>query len=65
MVAARTSNLKESRYRAEKDGQIDVYTKEEYYGMQGIVQIINSMFSGTGDKTDKPKGAQNMSAMGR
>ena len=60
MVAARVSNLKESRYRAEKNGEIDSYTEKDFYGLKALTTVFNQMFSNTGGNDSKPKGAKNM-----
>ena len=59
MVAARVSNLKESRYRAEKSGEIAAYTEKAYYGMQALTTVLNQLFSNTG-KQEKQGGAKNL-----
>ena len=48
MVAARVSNLKESRYRAEKYGEIDSYTEKDFTGLKAITTVLNQMFSNSG-----------------
>jgi hypothetical protein len=60
MVAARVSNLKESRYRAEKNGEIDAYTEKDYYGMKALTTVLNQLFSNTGGKREKQGGAKNL-----
>ncbi|MGL4949624.1 MAG: hypothetical protein ACRC5M_04520 [Anaeroplasmataceae bacterium] len=62
MVAARVSNLKESRYKAEKDGEINSFTEKDYTGLKAITTVINAWFSGKEQTIDKPKGAKNISA---
>ena len=59
MVAARVSTLKESRYRAEKSGEIDAYTEKDYYGMKALTTVLNQLFSNTG-KQEKQGGAKNL-----
>lgn len=64
MVAARVSNLKESRYRAEKYGEIDSYTEKDFTGLKAITTVLNQMFSNSGSTdNNKPKGAKNLSNM--
>ena len=63
MVAARVSNLKESRYRAEKYGEIDSYTEKDFTGLKAITTVLNQMFSNSSSTDNKPKGAKNLSNM--
>lgn len=63
MVAARVLNLKESRYRAEKYGEIDSYTEKDFTGLKAITTVLNQMFSNSGSTDNKPKGAKNLSNM--
>lgn len=65
MVAARVANLKESRYRAEKSGEIDSFTEKDYYGMRALTTVLNQLFSGSGSDKPKQRGAQNISNMNR
>lgn len=66
MVAARVANLKESRYRAEKSGEIDAYTEKDFYGMRALTTVLNQLFSGSNNvDKNKSKGAQNIASMNR
>ena len=66
MVAARISNLKESRYRAEKSGEIDSYTERDYYGMKALTMVLNQLFGGNGkEASNKNGGAKNIADRGR
>jgi hypothetical protein len=61
-IHARTMNLKESRYRAEKFNEADIYTKEDFYGLKAVTLLLQSMF-GSGDQNEKEsKGAKNLLA---
>jgi len=64
MVVARHKNLLESRYRYNKNKVVDVFTQEKTYGLDALITVVNMLFGGkdSGD-SDKPKGAQNISAM--
>lgn len=65
MVAARVSNLKESRYRAENYGEIDAFTESDYTGLKAITTTLNQLFSNSNNSSDsKPKGARNMADRG-
>lgn len=46
MVMARLANLKESRLKAEKTGSIDIFTKEDWYGLQAINTVVSQLFGG-------------------
>ena len=63
MINARVTNIQESRHRTEKSGEINVYTKEDFYGMRAITSVVNALFDGKGDDSNKNKGAQNISAV--
>jgi hypothetical protein len=58
-VHARNLNLKQSRYRADKFNEIDIYTKEDFYGMKAVTTLLQAMFGG-GKDDNKPKGAKNI-----
>ena len=58
-VYARNQNLKQSRYRAEKFNEIDIHTKEDYYGMKAVTTLLQGLFGGE-NKDDGPKGARNI-----
>lgn len=58
LLEARIDNLNKSRYKAEKTGEIDVYVKDEYYGMKAITSAISALFGG--DKKDGSKGVKNI-----
>ncbi len=62
MVAARVSNLKESRYRAEQSGEIDSFTEKDYYGLKALTTVVNQLFSGSNTER-KQTGAKNLSNM--
>ena len=57
-VLARLANINHSRMRSERFNEVDVFTKEDYYGMKAVTTALNSLFGGKG-KEDKPRGAIN------
>ncbi len=63
MVVARHKNLLESRYRYNKNKVVDVFTQEKTYGLDALITVANMLFGGSKNSEDKPKGAQNISAM--
>lgn len=65
LVVARHKNLLESRHRYNKSKTIDVFTQEKAYGLDALITVANMLFGGSSKQDDKPKGAQNISAMNR
>lgn len=59
-VNARVSNLVASRYKAEKNNEIDLYSKEDYYGMKALTTVVNSLFGGGNNDNEKHHGARNI-----
>ncbi|MBR1818094.1 MAG: hypothetical protein IJ772_04520 [Bacilli bacterium] len=62
MITARAKNLNESLYKYQKNHEIDNFTKERSYGHDALVEVVNALFGGK-EKTNEPKGAQNISTM--
>ena len=61
MVMARLENLKESRLKAEKTGNIDIFTKEDYYGLQAINLALSQLFSGKSSSIEDHSTTRNIS----
>jgi hypothetical protein len=57
---ARLANLNESRQKNKRTGDIDIYTKEDHYGLNALVQVINQLF-GQDNAPKKETGARNVS----
>jgi len=60
LVAARLSNLQESRLKADKTGDIDIFSREDYYGLQALTMTVNALFGGK-TKSVEDKGTKNIS----
>lgn len=54
-IQARLANLTQSRHRAEKYGEVDIFTKEDYYGMNALSSALNSLFGGKDNKQIQQK----------
>jgi hypothetical protein len=64
-VLARLSNLQQSRWRAEKTGDVDIYVKDEYYGLTAINMALKALFGGKDNPSSiTSKKAKNVSTIG-
>ena len=62
MVTARVKDLKESRYRAQKDGIIDAFTENDYSGTNAVAMALNSLFGGSKDHSNNDHKVKNISS---
>jgi len=60
-VAARLANLTESRLKAEKTGDIDIFTREDYYGLQALTTIVQQLFGGSKTQAEDRTKTKNIS----